>query len=180
MTPPIQLIGPLILAAVLLPSGVVRILHPRSSIQALETNLNLSPGLAHAFALTSAGVEVGVGGGILIALIAQSKTLLASGLLVGVVLMSTYTWYLIRVLRFDLGTSCGCGSYDTPVSVWTIGRATALALIGVFSLASTTVMGSIKLDLSAAAIEAVVPAATLGLLLWLMPAAMAMDQRDIT
>jgi hypothetical protein len=113
-----------------------------------------------------------------------AETVLASVLLVGVVRASGppqaglaaaavlfagyggYGWYVMSRGR---GGPCGCGGAEVPMGRWVIARAFALAALAGFAAAAHD---AVPTQLGSQLVVVLLAAATIGTLLWLLPAAM--------
>jgi hypothetical protein len=86
------------------------------------------------------------------------------------VLVSAYAVDAGRVLRTGAPVPCGCGPADHPVNQWVVIRAAVYACLAITTVVSRPALG----DLAAIPmITALVAAMVIGLLLWLLPRALA-------
>ena len=84
-------------------------------------------------------------------------------------LFASYGGYAWHVTRSGRGGSCGCGGVDVPMGPWVTGRAGALAALAVVAAAGE-VLPLTRFD--AQLVTVLLAAATVGVLLWHLPAAM--------
>lgn len=82
-----------------------------------------------------------------------------------------YAWY---VTASDRGGPCGCGGADVPMDHWVTGRAGVLATLAVLGAAGGDHVLPLR-DVDSRLVVVLLAAATIGILLWHLPAAMDVD-----
>ncbi|MFI7673076.1 MauE/DoxX family redox-associated membrane protein [Actinophytocola sp. NPDC049390] len=93
------------------------------------------------------------------------------GLMAAAVLFACYGGYAWYVTESGRGGPCGCGGADVPMGHWVTGRAFALAALAVVAgVAGDDVLPLTRFD--ERLLLVLLAAATIGTLLWHLPAAM--------
>jgi hypothetical protein len=119
-------------------------------------------------AVAVAVVEVALGAVGTVGLVAGPQR--AAVALAGCALFTVYTIDVARVVRSGRQAPCGCGAVDLPVNVWVVVRAAAYACLS----AVAVLQGPGLAALAPPALLTVAGAvATIGVLLWLLPRALA-------
>ncbi|GAB1515100.1 MauE/DoxX family redox-associated membrane protein [Actinophytocola sp. KF-1] len=119
-------------------------------------------------AIAVTGAEVALGLLLLAGLTGEPSPLVLAGAAVLFACYGGYAWYVTESGR---GGPCGCGGADVPMGHWVTGRAFALAGLAVVAGAA----GDLVLPLTrfdARLLLVLLAAATIGTLLWHLPAAM--------
>jgi hypothetical protein len=113
-------------------------------------------------------VEVALGAAGTVGLVAGPQRVAVA--LAASALFTVYTIDVARVLRSGRQVPCGCGAVDHPVNVWVVVRAAAYACLS----AVAVLQGPGLAALAPLALLTVAGAvATIGVLLWLLPRALA-------
>lgn len=151
----------------LLLAGAHHLLRPRRLAGAVRAR-GWPAAVARPAAVALAVAEVGLGAAGTAGLITGPRTaLIPAG---AAMLLVAYALDTARVVRSGARVPCGCGAADHPVNVWVAVRAAAYACLA----ALATWQGAALLALGAApALTAITAAAAIGLLLWLLPRALA-------
>ncbi|WP_147341054.1 MauE/DoxX family redox-associated membrane protein [Actinomadura logoneensis] len=172
--------GPAVLAAlagavavpvVLVPS-LAGHLRGRSLGTALRAQAAVPSRLAAAVASLAVAAEAGVLGLLLAGVIVRRTGLVQGALAVATVLFTAYAAYAAYVTRTRTGrVPCGCGGdLSTPMSVWVVVRAAGLAVLALGGALTPLP------DLTGGTVSGVVAGAALGVLLWILPRAMAVPE----
>lgn len=132
-------------------------------------------GVVPAVAAGAVGLAVTVTEGVLVILLLAGlfgpEGLLAAGLAGSAVVFAGYGGYGWFVVTSGRSGPCGCAGAETPMSMWVVGRALALAGLSLVALMwSESVIALVEpgSDL----VIVLLGAATFGALLWFLPAAM--------
>lgn len=159
--------------AVLLAAGLGHLLWPDALRAAVVAHGLLPAPRLVALAVPVAEVGVGVlgGYGLVLGDRAGGRGLLAVALAAAAALLAGYAGYAWRVLAAGTGGPCGCSRRDLPMSGWVVARAGALAALAVLGLALTRSVLPLRAPDSRLG-TVLLAAATFGLLLWQLPAAM--------
>ncbi len=119
-------------------------------------------------AVVVTAAEVVLGLLLLAGLVAAPSALVLTGVAVLFACYGGYAWYVTESGR---GGPCGCGGTDVPLGHWVTGRAFALAALAVVAgAASDHVLPLSRFD--DRLLLVLLAAATIGTLLWHLPAAM--------
>jgi hypothetical protein len=141
-------------------------------------------------ALAAHGVVPPRAAGPLAAAVTAAEAVLAAALLAGLllpggphplvpacaaVLFAAYAGYAWHVTASGRGGPCGCGGADVPMDHWVTGRAVALAALAATGAVGHDAVLSVA-DVDAEVLVVLLASATIGVLLWHLPAAMARPQ----
>jgi methylamine utilization protein MauE len=151
----------------------------------------VAPGALRAAIVAHRVVPRGAAGSAAVAVTAVEAVLVAA-LLIGLVqetgpspvvlsgaaaLFAAYGGYAWHVTASGRGGPCGCGGADVPMDHWVTGRAVVLAaLAATGAVAHSSVLPLAGFD--DRTLVVVLAAATIGVLLWHLPAALARPQPD--
>jgi hypothetical protein len=156
----------LVALGTLLLSGLAHLRRPGALRSAVAAHRMLPAPRAVAAVTTAAELAAGAAG--VVAVARADTALLRSALAAGSVLCLAYAAYSWQVIRSGVAAPCGCSGPAVPMSGWVTTRALALAALGAAGLAAAPRPGWAG-DQTAVALLA---AATLGLALWQLPAAL--------
>jgi len=159
--------------AVLVVLGIAvaeRVVAPRALPAALVAHGVVPRRAAGPLAVAVTAAEAGL---LVLALVTGPVVLAAAALLFAV--YGGYAWHVTTSGR---GGPCGCGGADVPMDHWITGRACVLAVLAaVASAAGDSVLPLARFD--SRLVVVLLAAATIGILLWHLPAAMARPEEAL-
>lgn len=157
-----------VVLVVLVIAVVERILAPRALRAALVAHGVVPRRVADPLAVAVTAVEAVLA----VALLIGPSPLVLSG---AAVLFAAYAAYAWHVTASGRGGPCGCGGVEVPMDHWVTGRAVALAaLAAAGAVAHDRVLPLSPFD--ERVLVVLLAAATIGVLLWHLPAAMSRPQ----
>jgi Methylamine utilisation protein MauE len=156
----------LIVLGTLLLSGLAHLRRPGPLRSAVTSHRILPAPAGVAVAVTLAEVAAGAAGAVAVA--RADTALLRSALAGAALLCLAYAAYSWQVTRSGVAAPCGCSGPAVPMSGWVTTRALALAALALAALAA----GPRPAWTGGEAAVALLAAATLGLALWQLPAAL--------
>ncbi|MGI5163929.1 MauE/DoxX family redox-associated membrane protein [Spirillospora sp. CA-253888] len=157
---------------VLLASLAGQLRRPGSLAAALRAQRTVPEALIVPVAAAVIAAEAAAGGVSAAGAVLGEPALLRAGLASGAVLLAAYAVYGGHVARTRRGVPCGCAGTGTPMTVWVAVRAAALAVLAAAGTAGTVPSRAAELAVVAVA------GATLAVLLWTLPQAMVVKERN--
>lgn len=168
------LILALAMAVSLLASSISRLAKgTHTSVSSLSDNLSISRPTAQALTVMSVVIELSAGVGVVAGLVSKNVRILQSSLVLATAILATYFAYVMFVLLYRPGGTCGCDETHVPATVWTAVRTGSLfaaPLIGVIQTPSMPAAWSDASPLNL--LQILVAAVALATLNWYLPAAM--------
>jgi hypothetical protein len=151
-----------------------RAVAPRALRTALVAHRVVPRGAPGSVAVAVTAIEAVLAAAILIGLFRNSgpSPVVLTG---AAVLFAAYGGYAWHVTASGRGGPCGCGGADVPMDHWVTGRAVVLAVLAAAGAAAhSSVLPLARFD--DRVLVVVLAAATIGVLLWHLPAAMTRPQ----